>query len=126
MLCAALSLNGVVRGRQGQEKMSKSDPNSAIFMEDTPQEVNSKIKKAFCAPQVVEGNPCLAYVKLIIIPYFGHFQLTRSEANGGPRFVFCPCLCACKACFSGSVPDPQQVVHQCMSELDSSADSGSS
>ena len=65
--------------------MSKSDPNSAIFMEDTPQEVNSKIKKAFCAPQVVEGNPCLAYVKLIIIPYFGHFQLNRSEANGGNR-----------------------------------------
>lgn len=83
--------------------MSKSDPNSAIFMEDTPQEVNSKIKKAFCAPQVIDGNPCLAYVKLIIIPYFGHFQLNRSEANGGNRsgplhFEISQGLNACPAC----------------------------
>ena len=31
--------------------MSKSDPNSAIFMDDSEAEVNSKVKKAFCAPQ---------------------------------------------------------------------------
>jgi len=37
---------------QGQEKMSKSDPNSAIFMEDSEAEVNTKIKKAFCPPLV--------------------------------------------------------------------------
>ncbi|GJP42345.1 hypothetical protein CLOM_g1919 [Closterium sp. NIES-68] len=47
---------------QGQEKMSKSDPNSAIFMEDEEAEVNVKIKKAFCSPGEVEGNPCIAYV----------------------------------------------------------------
>lgn len=40
--CAAL---------QGQEKMSKSDPNSAIFMEDSAAEVKTKIKKAFCPPE---------------------------------------------------------------------------
>lgn len=33
--------------------MSKSDPNSAIFMEDSEQEVKTKIKKAFCPPQQV-------------------------------------------------------------------------
>jgi tryptophanyl-tRNA synthetase len=38
---------------QGQEKMSKSDPNSAIFMEDSEGDVNVKIKKAFCPPQVI-------------------------------------------------------------------------
>ena len=37
---------------QGQEKMSKSDPNSAIFMEDAEAEVKTKLKKAFCPPQV--------------------------------------------------------------------------
>jgi hypothetical protein len=36
---------------QGQEKMSKSDPNSAVFMEDSEGDVNVKIKKAFCPPQ---------------------------------------------------------------------------
>lgn len=40
-------------GEQGQEKMSKSDPASAIFMEDSAAEVKTKIKKAFCPPGVV-------------------------------------------------------------------------
>lgn len=34
--------------KEGQEKMSKSDPFSAIFMEDSEEEVNAKVKKAFC------------------------------------------------------------------------------
>lgn len=34
--------------KEGQAKMSKSDPDSAIFMEDTVEDVNRKIKKAFC------------------------------------------------------------------------------
>ena len=41
---------------QGQEKMSKSDPNSAIFMEDAREDVDRKIKKAFCPPQVTTGT----------------------------------------------------------------------
>ena len=39
---------------EGQEKMSKSDPNSAIFMEDAEHDVNTKIKKAFGPPGVIE------------------------------------------------------------------------
>ena len=34
--------------KKGQVKMSKSDPNSAIFMEDSVADVNQKIKKAHC------------------------------------------------------------------------------
>ena len=33
---------------EGQEKMSKSNPDSAIFMEDSAEDVDKKIKKAFC------------------------------------------------------------------------------
>ncbi|KAL5715796.1 tyrosine--tRNA ligase [Ranunculus cassubicifolius] len=51
--------------QQGQEKMSKSDPSSSIFMEDEEAEVSVKIKKAYCPPKVVIGNPCLEYVKYI-------------------------------------------------------------
>lgn len=68
---------------EGQEKMSKSDPDSAIFMEDSAAEVNRKIKKAYCPPQVVEGNPILAYVRLIILPWFGKLTVPRKEQNGG-------------------------------------------
>src|SRR5210317_129231 len=34
--------------KEGQEKMSKSDPDSAIFMEDTVEDVERKISKAYC------------------------------------------------------------------------------
>jgi tyrosyl-tRNA synthetase len=91
--------------------MSKSDPNSAIFMEDSEVEVNSKIKKAYCPPQVVahlnsfcmvaapglipnrlliccvqvvEGNPILEYCEHIVMPRDGRLVVSRSENNGGP------------------------------------------
>ncbi|XP_042503879.1 tyrosine--tRNA ligase 1, cytoplasmic [Macadamia integrifolia] len=70
---------------QGQEKMSKSDPSSSIFMEDEVAEVNLKIKKAYCPPMVVEGNPCLEYIKYIILPWFNEFQIERDAANGGSK-----------------------------------------
>lgn len=54
--------------KMGQEKMSKSDPASAIFMEDSPEEVEQKIGGAFCPPATVERNPCMAYMQLIVFP----------------------------------------------------------
>ncbi|XP_010933641.1 tyrosine--tRNA ligase 1, cytoplasmic isoform X1 [Elaeis guineensis] len=71
--------------QQGQEKMSKSDPSSSIFMEDEEAEVNLKIKKAYCPPKIVEGNPCLEYIKYIIFPWFGKFEVTRNTENGGDK-----------------------------------------
>ncbi|KMZ58487.1 Tyrosine-tRNA ligase [Zostera marina] len=71
--------------QQGQEKMSKSDPSSSIFMEDEEVEVNLKIKKAFCPPSIVEGNPCLEYIKYIVFPWYGIFEVLRDEKNGGNR-----------------------------------------
>ena len=72
---------------KGQEKMSKSDPNSAIFMEDSEADVNAKIKRAFCPPEEVDGNPCISYVRHIVLPWFGHFTITRKPENGGDRQV---------------------------------------
>lgn len=46
--------------------MSKSDPFSAIFMEDSEEEVNAKVKKAYCPPNVIEKNPLMDYLKHII------------------------------------------------------------
>merc|ERR1719324_306055 len=34
--------------KEGQAKMSKSDPDSAIFMEDAPEDVTRKIQNAYC------------------------------------------------------------------------------
>ncbi|CEM02181.1 unnamed protein product [Vitrella brassicaformis CCMP3155] len=69
---------------EGQEKMSKSDPDSAIFMEDLSADVNRKIKKAFCPPQVLEGNPCMSYIEHMVFPMYGEFRVDRRDQDGGP------------------------------------------
>jgi len=71
--------------KQGQEKMSKSDPESAIFMEDSETEVNTKIKKAFCPPKQIAGNPCIEYIQYLVMPKIGKFVLKRKEENGGDK-----------------------------------------
>ena len=65
--------------KEGQEKMSKSDVGSAIFMEDTEAEVKTKIKKAYCPPEIVEGNPVIDYAKHIVIGYRGHINITDNN-----------------------------------------------
>jgi tyrosyl-tRNA synthetase len=71
--------------KEGQTKMSKSDPDSAIFMEDKEDDVRRKIKKAFCPERIVEGNPILDYAKNIIFERFGTFTIKRDSKNGGDR-----------------------------------------
>ncbi|CAH1421838.1 unnamed protein product [Lactuca virosa] len=70
---------------QGQEKMSKSNSSSAVFMDDEETEVNLKIKKAYCPPNIVDGNPCLEYIKYIVFPWFNEFKVERKEENGGEK-----------------------------------------
>ena len=46
--------------------MSKSKPDTAIFMDDTEEDVNRKIKKAYCPEKQIEENPILEYCKFIV------------------------------------------------------------
>ena len=70
---------------KGVEKMSKSIPDSAIFMEDSAKEVERKIKKAYCPEKDVDDNPIFDYIKYLIIPRFGKFELKRPEKYGGDK-----------------------------------------
>ena len=65
--------------------MSKSDPNSAIFMEDSAADVERKISNAFCPERTIDGNPCIKYITLIILPWAGTF--TASLTDGTSRYV---------------------------------------
>lgn len=67
--------------KEGQEKMSKSDPDSAIFMEDTAEDVKRKIKKAYCPPQVVEKNPIIDYAKHIVLGFFGKISIKTESVS---------------------------------------------
>jgi len=71
--------------KEGQTKMSKSDPDSAIFMEDSEADVNKKIKQSYCPPGIIENNPCFDYLKHIIFQKFEDFTITRKEENGGNK-----------------------------------------
>jgi len=52
--------------KKSQEKASKSDPESAIFMDDDDSAIERKIMKAFCEEKIIEGNPCIVFYKLLV------------------------------------------------------------
>lgn len=64
-------------------KMSKSKPDTAIFMTDSPQEVERKFKKAYCPEKQVADNPILEYCKYIIFEKCDQFIIERPEKYGG-------------------------------------------
>jgi len=64
-------------------KMSKSKPDSAIFMTDSPEEVERKIRKAYCPEKEVKENPILEYCKYIIFEKFKTFTIERPAKFGG-------------------------------------------
>jgi tyrosyl-tRNA synthetase len=64
-------------------KMSKSKPETAIFMTDSEQDVKKKINKAFCPEKQVSDNPVLEYCKYIIFEKFDVLEIKRPEKFGG-------------------------------------------
>jgi tyrosyl-tRNA synthetase len=64
-------------------KMSKSKPDSSVFMTDTEEEIKSKISKAYCPAKQAEENPILEYCKYIIFEKFDEVVIERPEKFGG-------------------------------------------
>ncbi|XP_048534578.1 tyrosine--tRNA ligase 1, cytoplasmic-like [Triticum urartu] len=58
------------------------DPMFAIFMEDEERDVPVKIRNTHYPAKVAEGNPCLEYIKHIVLPWFGCFEVPGKEENG--------------------------------------------
>ncbi|NOR85163.1 tyrosine--tRNA ligase [archaeon] len=65
------------------KKMSKSNPDTAIFMTDSVEEVNRKFKKAYCPEGIADDNPVLEYCKYIIFELIDEFKIERPEKYGG-------------------------------------------
>lgn len=64
-------------------KMSKTDPNSGIFIHDSDNEINSKIKKAWCEEGNIDNNPLLEITKHVILHEFKEIHVERPEKFGG-------------------------------------------
>ncbi len=64
-------------------KMSKSLPETSIFVHDNLETIKRKINKAYCPPKNVEDNPILDYAKHIIFRKLGHLKVERPARYGG-------------------------------------------
>lgn len=64
-------------------KMSKSKPDSSIFLNDSSAEIERKIAKAYCPPKETDGNPVLEIARLILFPRTGSLVVPRDKKFGG-------------------------------------------
>jgi len=64
-------------------KMSKSEPDSSIFIHNSDDEIHSKIKKAWCEEGNTTSNPLLAISKHVIFHEFNEMKVERPEKFGG-------------------------------------------
>ncbi|MFH1332164.1 MAG: tyrosine--tRNA ligase [archaeon] len=66
-------------------KMSKSKPDTAIFMTDTEEEVKRKIMKAYCPEKETHENPIMEYYNYILFEKFKEIKIERKKQ--GPLTV---------------------------------------
>jgi len=64
-------------------KMSKSDPKSGVLIHDSDDEIQFKIKKAWCEEGNTENNPLLEISKHVIFHEFNEMKVERAEKFGG-------------------------------------------
>lgn len=64
-------------------KMSKSDPKSGILIHDSDDEIQSKIKKAWCEEGNTQNNPLLEIARHVIFHKFNEIKVERPEKFGG-------------------------------------------
>jgi tyrosyl-tRNA synthetase len=64
-------------------KMSKSNPDSAIFMTDSEADVERKMANAYCPARQVGENPVLEYCRYIIFERNPELVVQRPEKFGG-------------------------------------------
>ncbi|MDI6737327.1 MAG: tyrosine--tRNA ligase [Nanoarchaeota archaeon] len=64
-------------------KMSKSKPETAIFMADSEEDVKRKIGNAYCPAKQTEENPILEYAKYIIFERYKSIDIKRPIKFGG-------------------------------------------
>jgi tyrosyl-tRNA synthetase len=79
-------LDTPVKGKKKEElKMSKSKPDSAIFVHDPPDTIKEKIKKAYCPPREIENNPVINWAETLVFwgQERGEFIIKRPEKFGG-------------------------------------------
>ncbi|HLD26670.1 MAG TPA: tyrosine--tRNA ligase [Patescibacteria group bacterium] len=68
-------------------KMSKSKPDTALFMTDSFDDLKRKIDKAWCPEGIVKENPILEYCRYILFEKFDALPIERPAKYGGKLIV---------------------------------------
>lgn len=75
---------------EGQEKeaiasakMSKSKPQTCVFIYDKPEEIKQKLSRAFCPEKIIKFNPVIEICKYIIFREQSVFKIERPIKFGG-------------------------------------------
>ncbi len=69
-------------------KMSKSKPETSIYIYDSPEDIRRKIRKAFCPPGETSFNPVLDIMRYIIFREYDEVIIKRPRALGGGEAVY--------------------------------------
>jgi len=64
-------------------KMSKSKPDSAVFIHDSEDEIKRKVSKAFCMEGEISYNPILNWTKMLIFTREKEIVINRKPEHGG-------------------------------------------
>ena len=64
-------------------KMSKSDPNSGVFIHNTDDEIKKKINKSWCEEANIQNNPLLEIARTVILHEFNEMNVERPGKFGG-------------------------------------------
>ena len=68
---------------KAEMKMSKSKPDSAVFIHDTEKEIERKIRNAFCPEREAEFNPVVELAEFVVLPAQRRLGIERPEKYGG-------------------------------------------
>jgi len=83
-----MGLQGIQPGADKEDviiasKMSKSKPDTCIYMHDSKEDIERKIGKAYCPEKVIEGNPLFDYLKYLIFKRYDQIKIERDKKFGG-------------------------------------------
>jgi tyrosyl-tRNA synthetase len=64
-------------------KMSKSVQGSAIFLDDSEDEIKKKMNASFCVEKNIDYNPVLDWAQHLVFPFVKEFSIERPTKFGG-------------------------------------------
>jgi tyrosyl-tRNA synthetase len=64
-------------------KMSKSKPETSIFVHDSSDVILKKVNSAYCPPKVLEGNALIEYSRYIVFRKLKSLNIERPQKYGG-------------------------------------------